>query len=313
MKCLWLIALGAIGAFAAADDVRVVSYDAAGGKRTGYGVFLDNGGRLATARSLLIGAKRVEVIAGGATRPVRWILCDEPVMGVVQLWVEGASEASAFGDELPVAPKTARDVPGSGLVLSLGNEVKAESAGELVRDAEGRAVAMLLPQFLGTRHVAFAIPLFRIRALPAQPIRSLEEWAAERVTAAEEAYVLGLGQVWAEQYDRAARSLAEAVQWQPGYPEAWFHLGFALGKTGRSKDRVAAYDKAIALKPDFAEAHYSLGISLLLMGRRAEALGEVEQLRRIPTAATLAAKLATLIEAAHVDDITHEHLKNPLI
>ncbi|MDX2151139.1 MAG: hypothetical protein SFV54_10420 [Bryobacteraceae bacterium] len=312
MKFPLLVVFAALGASAA--DVRVIAYDSAGGKRVGLGVFLDDAGRLATARSLLVGARRMEVIEDGASpRPVRWVINDEPALGVALVWVEGGSQTAGFGDELPSAPKAARDVPGCGVILELSQETKAELAGAPVLDARGRAAALLLPQFLGTRYVAFAIAMHRVRDLPSQPLLSIEEWSERHNTAAEEAYQAGLGQIWAEQYDRAVRNLAEAVRWQPTYPEAWFHLGFALGKLGRTKERVAAYDKAIGLRPHYAEAHYSLGISLLLMGRRAEAMGEVEALRKIPFAQELAGKLAALIEAAHVDDLKHEHLTKPKI
>ncbi|MBX5495306.1 MAG: tetratricopeptide repeat protein [Bryobacteraceae bacterium] len=309
----------------AQPSVRVVAYGAEGRElRSGHGVAL-SGGHIVTARSVLMGARRVEVSDGSRPRQtVRWVVADNPGAGLIRLWVEQPFESVSEwrAADMPAAAKlnagsqvlelkSVRDIPGSGLVAELNGTVPESLAGAPVTDSDGKVLGVLVPQFAGTRYVAFAVPIEDDKLKP-QALRSIEEWANARNPEAEETYQLALGQIWTENYDSAARNLQGAVEAKPDFAEAWFHLGFAKGKLGRSAERISAYQRAIELQPDYAEAHYSLGVSLTLVGRRTEAMQQVRELRRI-AAGNLADKLTRLLEAIHVDKLGEEHDAKPTI
>lgn len=310
-----LLAMAA--SLSAVPPLRVVAYDAAGRQvHAGQGTALDAAGSIVTARSLLVGAQRVDVTTpSGTTLPVQWVVAEDPGAGLVKLWVAFLdSQPPAFSPQAPEAKSALlidgkptevdriRDIPGSGLIARLNAATTDTVPGAPVLDAQGRVAGFLIPQFLGTRDVAFCVPAGRAFAFGNQPLITIGEWSARHSRAAEEAYQLALGEVWAEYYDSAAKNLEEVVIEERNFPEAWFFLGYAHAKLGHVDEKILYYRRAIALKPDYAEAHFSLGISYLLQGKRDDAKQEADTLRKIP-AVDLADRLTRLIDAIHVDSI----------
>lgn len=59
-------------------------------------------------------------------------------------------------------------------------------------------------------------------------------------------------------YERATRLYEQALQHKPDYAPAWFYLGMALVKSGKSEDGFAKMEKAVALKPAF-NWHFAIG------------------------------------------------------
>lgn len=310
---MYLFAL--LGSLRADGPLRVEAYDEAGREiHSGQGVALDAKGYIATARSLLVGARRVSVVApDGTALPVFWVAAEDPGAGLVKLWVAGAAgEAPVFSktapeakstllvDGKPVVVRKVRDVPGSGVVAELNSTADYSLSGSPILDEQHQVAGFLVPQFLGTRTIAFCVPVSHIFEMGTQPLVTVEEWSAKHDRNSEEAYQLALGQIWGEYYDNAARNLEEAVMAKRDFAEAWFHLGFAHAKLGHVDEKIRYYRRAIALKPDYAEAHFSLGISYLLQGKRSEAQQEVEALKKIP-ATSLADRLTKLIESIHID------------
>jgi tetratricopeptide (TPR) repeat protein len=55
--------------------------------------------------------------------------------------------------------------------------------------------------------------------------------------------------------EQASKRFAEAVEYNPEFPEALNNLGFSLRITGRYEEALKNYSQAIQLKPDFMEAH----------------------------------------------------------
>jgi len=72
----------------------------------------------------------------------------------------------------------------------------------------------------------------------------------------------------------------QALQIQPGYPQAQYNLGNALSKMGRLGEAMEHWNQAVRLNPDFAEARYNLGVALMGLGRVSEAVGQLEQVLR---------------------------------
>lgn len=56
-------------------------------------------------------------------------------------------------------------------------------------------------------------------------------------------------------FEKAAAKYADALEYNPNFPEALNNLGFSLRVTGRYEEALTHYAQAIKLKPDFMEAH----------------------------------------------------------
>src|SRR5215470_16788962 len=63
-----------------------------------------------------------------------------------------------------------------------------------------------------------------------------------------------------QQYAPAEDKLQPLMAAQAKNPQAWFDLGFAQSHQGKTKEAVAAYQKAVDLAPDWFEAHLNLGL-----------------------------------------------------
>jgi tetratricopeptide (TPR) repeat protein len=69
-----------------------------------------------------------------------------------------------------------------------------------------------------------------------------------------------------QQYQQAEEKLRLIVARQESNPQAWFDLGFARSRLGRSADSVSAYRKAVELSPKWFEAQQNLGLALAKSG-----------------------------------------------
>ena len=69
-----------------------------------------------------------------------------------------------------------------------------------------------------------------------------------------------------QQYQQAEEKLRLIVTRQDNNPQAWFDLGFAQSRLGKSADSVSAYRKAAELSPKWFEAQQNLGMALAKSG-----------------------------------------------
>ena len=65
---------------------------------------------------------------------------------------------------------------------------------------------------------------------------------------------------------------------EPGYPEAWNGLGFALRNQGKYAESLKAYDQALRLRPDYPDALEYLGEAYVKLGRLEDARRVLERL-----------------------------------
>src|SRR5215469_1224814 len=75
-----------------------------------------------------------------------------------------------------------------------------------------------------------------------------------------------------QQYAQAEEKLQPLMAAQAKNPQAWFDLGFAQSHQEKTKDAVAAFQKAVDLSPDWFEANLNLGIILAKSGDSAAAV-----------------------------------------
>jgi Flp pilus assembly protein TadD len=74
------------------------------------------------------------------------------------------------------------------------------------------------------------------------------------------------------QHAAAIGVLRQAIDLHPGFGEAYYNLGTALGSIGQVDEAIAAYQQAIAWKPALAQAHSNLGNLLQGKGQHTAAL-----------------------------------------
>ena len=105
---------------------------------------------------------------------------------------------------------------------------------------------------------------------PAEQIyRDLLALAPENAGAA---FNLGRILIDKQQYEEAARWLAEVVRLQPTDAEAWTNLGVAQGELGRREEATAALERAIGLAPALPEAYFNLTRLSLVAGDTTRAI-----------------------------------------
>lgn len=101
-------------------------------------------------------------------------------------------------------------------------------------------------------------------------------------------------------YAGAEPLLHKVVQDDPTNYVAWFDLGFAENRLGKTEDSIAAYRKSVAAKPDVFESNLNLGIQLAKAGQP-----DAEQFLRAATQLTPTSHVAegqarAWISLAHV-------------
>jgi Flp pilus assembly protein TadD len=67
-------------------------------------------------------------------------------------------------------------------------------------------------------------------------------------------------------YAEALRHLRQSVDVVGGNADCWTALGAALGKLGRPREAIRAFNKAVGLDPDFAPAYLNLGVAYIHNG-----------------------------------------------
>jgi protein O-mannosyl-transferase len=94
----------------------------------------------------------------------------------------------------------------------------------------------------------------------------------------------------------AIEHFQRALQLKPDYADAHYNLGIAFAQTDRIEDAINQYEQALRLAPDSAETHNNLGIALKQVGRLDDAISHYEQALRItPNDAEVHYNLATTL------------------
>jgi len=77
--------------------------------------------------------------------------------------------------------------------------------------------------------------------------------------------------------DEAAREFQKALEIQPMYTEARYHLGLALASQGRVEEAIGEFQKVLAIQPTYAEVHNGLGNAFVNRGRIGEAIQQYQE------------------------------------
>ncbi len=97
-------------------------------------------------------------------------------------------------------------------------------------------------------------------------------------------------------WEAAAALFGEVAAADAGHYQALNMLGYSLRQMGRTKEAIAAYDKALSIRPDYAPALEYRGVAHVMAGDRAAALADLRKLESLgsPLAEDLRAKIASM-------------------
>lgn len=110
----------------------------------------------------------------------------------------------------------------------------------------------------------------QVRSTPhPRPTPSAEDHATDDLKDAEDL-------LEKQQYQLAEEKLQAIVVRQSENPQAWFDLGFAQGRLGKTANSITAYRKAVELSPKWFEAQQNLGLALAKSGDLAAAAGALK-------------------------------------
>jgi tetratricopeptide (TPR) repeat protein len=128
------------------------------------------------------------------------------------------------------------------------------------------AISKSIPALLLASCASFAtFAAAQVHAAPhPRPTPSAQESAAGDLKEAEDL-------LQKQQYQQAEEKLQAVVAKQNDNPQAWFDLGFAQGRLGKTADSITAYKKAAELSPKWFEAQQNLGFALAKSGNLADA------------------------------------------
>jgi tetratricopeptide (TPR) repeat protein len=319
MKRLWL-ALACLAPLGA--DPLLLVHDQSGTLLRQAPVAVRPRGKALAAREALYGASSAVLLdERGALNRVLSITADDRDSGVVELFVgrqvgPGPDEAAQPATKVTSGGHTAtageyRNSGGFGPVARLSCTGQGEASGPLFTE-HGFLAGWHAVRMVNGQPIVFAIPMDRVEA-GLQPITPLAiaDWDRQRKAEADTVYSEALAYMWAGDFEGAAFYWRKASEAEPQNARTWYHLAFAEGKTGHSKEKNRCFRKAIELQPGFAEAHYDLGIGLALAGDRAGALNELKVLK--PLNDGLSKRLEGFLGVVHTDELpARKHSERPV-
>ncbi len=287
-------------------------HDQSGALLRQAGVVVRPEGKVLASREALYGAGSAVLLdEKGGMNEVVFLTAEDRDSGIVELFVgrqvpQGPDAASQYATTVSSGGHSAKAGEylisgGFGPVARLSCSGKGEASGPLYNE-HGFLAGWHAVRMLNGQPITFAIPMERVSAglAPILPV-SISAWDRRRNSAADDIYSQALAYMWGGDFEGAAFYWRKAREAEPANARTWYHLAFAEGKTGHSKEKTRCFRKAIELDPRFAPAHYDLGIGLLLSGDRDGAMDEVKALKRIDE--TLSKRLEGFLGLSHSDEL----------
>jgi len=309
MKCFGVAALCVLPLFA---EPMLLVHDRAGKLLRQATVVVRPEGKLLVSREALYGAASAILLDDqGTMHQALSLTAEDRDSGVVELFVgrqapAGPNTATQFATAVTSSGHSAkageyRDSGGFGPVARLSCSGVGEVSGPLYNE-HGFLAGWHSVRTVNGQPITFAIPMVRLAAglVSLQPI-GLADWDQQRKAEADEIYSKALAYMWAADYEGAAFYWRKAREAEPANARTWYHLAFAEGKTGHSREKTRCFRKAIELQPLFAAAHYDLGIGLALSGDRDGAMSEVKALKPIDEG--LSRRLEGFLGVMHTDEL----------
>jgi Flp pilus assembly protein TadD len=267
----------------------------------GSGFFVNREGDVITNYHVLKGAGRAEVrMSDGSVYPVNKIVAEDEQGDLIrvstnipQILVRPLPIRSSFpevGEHIIVMgtplglEKTVsdgivsavRDIPEFGKVIQVTAPISQGSSGSPVVSMNGEVIGVVSFFLMPGQNLNFAIPGDRIAKLTPGDGKTLSEREGvreeERLAVAEKFYSAGRGFLLAKDYERALLFFVEAVRRNPSFAEAFFQIGYCLGKLGRYSDAIGPYLEAVRIKPNDFDTYNNLCIAYGMVRRYDEAM-----------------------------------------
>lgn len=269
-------------------------------------------GHVLVSREALYGAGSAVLIdEKGAMHRALWVTSDNPDLGVLELFVgvQAPPGPASSANEEPKTLKdptheakleTVKEAGSTGIIGRLDCNHDVAATGPLY-DSSGMLAGWHLVRVVDGKALSFAIPIARIEMESDKVLIDVAEWGRRHDAAREETYQRALGHFWAEDFDGALFYFRQAAARDSANARTWLHIGFAEGKQGRTKEKVACLKRAIELDPKLDTAHFYLGLQHVMSGLHGDAESELEELKGLES--PYAPRLENLLRAIHVDRV----------
>jgi len=87
----------------------------------------------------------------------------------------------------------------------------------------------------------------------------------------------GTESMLANKFKEAIFYFKKAIEFNPGFTEAFYNLGITYEKLGKYKDSIEVLKRVIQLKPDHANAHYAQGYAYYKLKKYNDAVAAFKQ------------------------------------
>jgi len=267
----------------------------------GSGFFVNREGDVITNYHVLKGAGRAEVrMSDGSVYPVDKIVAEDEQGDLIRVstnipqnlvrplpihpsFPEVGEHIIVMGTPLGLEKTVSdgivsavRDIPEFGKVIQVTAPISPGSSGSPVVSMNGEVIGVVSFFLMPGQNLNFAIPGDRIAKLTPGEGKTLSEQEevkeAERLAVAGKFYSMGRGFLLAKDYERALPFFVEAVRRNPSFLEAFFQIGYCLGKLGRYSDAIGPYLEAIRIKPSDFDTYNNLCVAYGMVRRYDEAM-----------------------------------------
>jgi tetratricopeptide (TPR) repeat protein len=272
----------------------------------GSGFFVNRDGDIITSRHVLEGASRSNVITSeGKELPIKKVVAEDPDGDLIQVSVALEGERVEALTISPTLPETGervmvigtplglektvsdgivsavRDVPGFGKIIQVTAPISPGSSGSPVVNMKGEVIGVATFFVVAGQNLNFAIPVERISKLirgEGPTLSEREEQRTDTLRASEEyLYATGHRYLWVEDYERALSHFAEVIKRNPNHGDAYFYVGYCLGRLGKYQEAIEPYRQALRIKPNDADTLYNLCVGYDKIERYPEAIEACRQ------------------------------------
>jgi len=291
--------------------IVVLTFDKEGrnlGQGTGF--FVTKDGDVVTNYHVLKGASRVDVrTSDGKVYPVTRVVAEDEQGDLIRVSVsipqdivqplpihasfpEVGERVVVIGTPLGLEKTVSdgivsavREVPEFGKIIQVTAPISQGSSGSPVVNMKGEVVGVVSFFLMPGQNLNFAIPGDRIAKLTPADGKTLSEREEvkeeERLAVAGKFYSMGRGFLLAEDYERALPFFVEAIKRNSNFAEAYFQIGYCLGKLGRYPEAIEPYRRAIRIEPDDIDTLNNLCVAYGMVGRYNEAIETCKEAIRI--------------------------------
>jgi tetratricopeptide (TPR) repeat protein len=178
-----------------------------------------------------------------------------------------------------------REIPGFGRIIQVTAPISPGSSGSPVVNMKGEVIGIATFFIVAGQNLNFAIPGERISKLVFGREESLSERAVRRAddlrSSVEYLYETGLRYLWVEDYEKALPHFMEVIKRNSTHAEAYFQIGYCLGKLGKYPQAIESYQLALRIKPDDADTRNNLCVAYGMIGSYEEAISACRKILQV--------------------------------